>query len=60
MGISHSACLFIHYTINLLKQDMFSVTDRLEKKMHMLNQMDEINSFIKLALIPPKTPWLRF
>lgn len=26
-GFSHSVCLFLHYTINLHKQDMFSVTD---------------------------------
>lgn len=65
-------CLFFpilfvfHYTINLHKQGMFFlVTDRLEK-MHMRNQMGEINSFIKLVFklpvqqLSPVTSWLGF
>lgn len=52
--------LFVfHYTINLHKQGMcccFLVTDQLEK-IHMLNQMGEINSFIKLIL---KLPVLQY
>jgi hypothetical protein len=49
-------CLFLHYTMNLHKQDMFLVTDQLEK-IHMLNQMGGINSFIKATW---KSPVLQY
>lgn len=44
----HLVCLFFRYTINLYKQGMFFSYRSTRKKMHMLSQMGEINSFIKL------------